>query len=225
MKTRLVIIALVTALLSSVDTYAKRPASKDGNSPIGSNQPTVTSPSKTKRPAPAGSGSNKRPPKHSGRRSHEGGSLKSKLAPYTDMVDFGLAVGYEDNVYVLPYSFWNTLTPSERESLNSIGVILTGENFFIAILLEDDAEGQVDWATALESEYLPDKEAGELMAMQADEINKALTNFGGTALSPFYWTKTSKDDNTAWQIDVDGGFVYGYRKDLKSAVRGVIKVE
>lgn len=222
MKTRLLILALVTALLSSVDAYAKRPASNDGSSPIGHGKPAPSVSDKGKRPSTMGRGSKKGAPKQQGRGS-QSSSLKNKLTPYGDVIDLGLAVEYEDEVYVLPYSFWSTLSTSERGSLEPIGVIMTGEDFFIAICLEDDAAGQVDWATAIESEYLPDKEAGELMAMRVDEINRALSNFGGTALSPFYWTKTPKDDDTAWQIDVDGGFVYGYRKDLKSAVRAVFK--
>lgn len=222
MKIRFVVLAVVAALLLSNDVNAKRPdpTSDGGGNP---NRGTVSPSPSGKRPERVVPGrstnSTPRPPKPKPKSS----TLTDKLADYTTALDLALAVEYEDNLYILPYSFWRSLTATEREKLNTIGLTVLGEDYFIAVCLEDDSAEPVDWASASESGYLPDKEAGELIATRAAEINEALKQFGGTALSPFYWTSTPKDDDTAWQIDVDGGFVYGYKKTLKSSTRTVYK--
>lgn len=96
-----------------------------------------------------------------------------------------------------------------------------GSSYFV-VALQDAPGGEMTWEDAMSKYRLPDKAQGRVMAERASEISSAISDFGGTPLGRFYWTSAQKNDKDAWQIDVDGGYLYGFRMTNNCAVRPVL---
>lgn len=148
-------------------------------------------------------------------------SLANRLSAYKSRSDLSLAVTIGNTAYYLPSAVWSSLTKKEMNSLGKVGLVVRSDAGYFTLALNDSSDKAVGWAIAVDQFALPTKEQGRVIAERAAEINEAMKFYGGSPMAGCYWTRTEKNDNEAWQIDVDGGFVYGFGKDYTSRVRAV----
>lgn len=122
---------------------------------------------------------------------------------------------------------------SVYDEVEGVAVFMGDQKFIIKLQNEQSGSITKDMAMALYEDILPTKEQAEIISLKYDDVNDALTKFGGSRFSTngdSYMTKTAYDSTYNYQIDLyyfTGGNLAGEssRNSTWGYIRGVITID
>ena len=131
-----------------------------------------------------------------------------------------LAVRRNGQTLYLPQTSWQSLIHSGDTKLGVV-IIKDGQRFILSLSMTAD----LNWDNAMSrfGSSLPTKSQAEAIARQHTAVNNALRAYGATMPTDWhvFWTRTENDAETAWGLDMSGGYTGTGSKPAQNMVRTV----
>lgn len=122
----------------------------------------------------------------------------------TTPIDLSLAISKDGVRYYMTQEQYKTVSNLDGYIVEGLTVISGSESFIIA--LKDDNGGYTMYRTAANwLYYLPTYNQGIVISARFNDINSALTAFGGSKLISQYWTSYRDNNSNYYYISGSGG--------------------